>query len=58
MAKYKVIGPRAVAGVQPGGIVELEGELVPHLVDVGHLEVVATKSPQKKSEPAETKDGE
>jgi hypothetical protein len=57
MAKYKVVGPHAVAGVAPGGVVELEGELIPHLVEVGHVAPVATKSPQK-SDQTEPKDGE
>lgn len=61
MAKYKVVGSRVVAGVAPGGVVELEGELVPHLVAVGHVEPVVVKQPPKspqKSETTEPKDGE
>jgi hypothetical protein len=59
MAKYTVTGTRSVAGVAPGGVVELDGELVDHLVEVGHLApVVATKSPQKSDSKPSTKDGE
>jgi len=57
VAKYKVVGPCVVAGVAPGGIVELEGELIPHLIEVGHVAPIATKSPRK-SDTTESKDGE
>lgn len=40
MGRYKVIGPRAVAGVEPGGTVELDEARVnvPALLSAGHVE--------------------
>lgn len=45
MAKFKIIGPRAVAGVEPGGIVDLaddDGVNVAALIEAGHVAPVET----------------
>jgi len=47
VALYKVAGRRAVAGVEPGGQVELSDEEASWLVEVGHLEVIAARKTQK-----------
>lgn len=46
MAKFKVVGPRAVAGVEPGGIVDLaddSGVNVAALIEAGHIEPLVEK---------------
>lgn len=47
MPSYKVVGSRAVAGVEPGGQVELPDEEAAWLIEVGHLEVIAARKTQK-----------
>jgi hypothetical protein len=49
MAKFRVIGPRVVAGVEPGGTLELSPDEAHWLIEAGHLERIATK---RKSAPA------
>jgi hypothetical protein len=48
-AKFRVIGPRVVAGVEPGGTLELSPDEAHWLIEAGHLERIATK---RKSAPA------
>jgi uncharacterized protein YhdP len=49
VAKYKVIGPHSVAGVETGGVVELDPEEAGWLVEAGHLELDATPKPKAKA---------
>lgn len=51
MARYKVIGNHAVAGVEPGKTVEIDDDVqAAQLVYSGHIEASATKqSPKDKS---------
>ena len=37
MAKHKIIGPRAIDGVQPGGMVELDHDRARLLARAGHI---------------------
>lgn len=49
MAKYKV-GPREVAGVEPGGVLELPEDTnlnVPALIEAGHLTEIKPRRPAK-----------
>lgn len=56
MSKHKVIGPRRVAGVNPGGTVDL-GHLNPAqvaaLVKAGHVEAVPEPKRPRKPKDAE-----
>jgi hypothetical protein len=56
VTQYKVIGTRAVAGVAPGGVVELAPEDAAYLVEIGHLEVFATR--KSKTTPETSEGGE
>lgn len=47
MAKYQIVGPRPVAGVEPGGVVEFHPEEAAWLIEAGHLAPIATKSKAK-----------
>ncbi len=47
MAKYQIVGPRAVAGVLPGGVVEFDPDEAAWLIEAGHLAAIATKSKTK-----------
>jgi hypothetical protein len=47
MAKYKIVGPRSVAGIAPGGVVEFDVEEAAWLVEAGHLAPFATKTKAK-----------
>lgn len=49
MAKYKV-GPREVAGVEPGGVLELPEDTnlnVPALIEAGHLTEIKPRKVEK-----------
>lgn len=49
--KYRVVGKRAVAGVQPGGTLIPSADVnVRALVKAGHLEAVTEPKPAKKAE--------
>jgi len=52
MAKYKIVGPRAVAGILPGGVVEFDPEEAGWLIEAGHLAPIATSKSKAKA-PAE-----
>lgn len=52
MAKFKVVGPRTVAGVEPGGVVEFDAEEANWLIEAGHLAPIATSKSKAKA-PAE-----
>ncbi len=44
--QYRVIGPVAIYGVQPGEIVRLDESVnIPALIEAGHVELVPEKKP-------------
>lgn len=47
MPKYKIVGPRSVAGVEPGGVVEFSSEEAGWLIEAGHLALFATNTKAK-----------
>lgn len=49
MAQYKVVGPRTVAGVEPGGVVEFHPEEADWLIEAGHLAPIATQKSKAKA---------
>ncbi len=55
MAKYRVVGPHAVDGVETGGVVEFDGD-VDRLIEGGHIEVIAARKSQK-IDPEMSEDG-
>lgn len=54
MAKFKIVGPRAVAGVEPGGVVDLADDGVVNvaaLIEAGHVAPIDEKRrPKPKAE--------
>jgi hypothetical protein len=56
MDSYKVIGPCAVDGVEPGGTVELDPAVVniAALVDAGHVEPAKATKAAKATQPTPT----
>lgn len=49
MAQYTVIGRHSVAGVEQGGVVELDPEEAGWLIEAGHLAVIATPRSKAKA---------
>lgn len=49
MAKYRVSGPRVVAGVEPGGTLELSPVEAAWLIEAGHLSEIATRKSTTKA---------
>lgn len=58
MAKYYVVGQHAIAGVEPGGVVDGDGLNVESLVAAGHLAPVREKPKTKAARDDEGKGGE
>jgi hypothetical protein len=56
MAKYRVIGPHAVDGVETGGVVELDFDAT-RLIEGGHIEVIAARKTQKNINSEMSEDG-
>ena len=39
--RYKIVGGQAIAGIEPGGTVEMSPEEAAWLIEAGHLEPVS-----------------